>query len=439
MAFEGIAEKLQNVFKKLTSRGKLSETDIKAAMREVKLVLLEADVNFVVVKKFIKELSEKAVGESILESLTPGQQVVKLVRDELTQLLGGTQAEVKSGNPTVILMMGLQGAGKTTFCAKLAGYYKKQGRNPLLVACDIYRPAAIKQLHVVGEQVHVDVFDEGQENPSKIYKDARLYATKNANDIIIVDTAGRLHIDDEMMGELKKLKETANPTETLLVLDAMTGQDAVNAASTFHENIGIDGVILTKIDGDTRGGAAMSVRAVTGKPIKFVGTGEKLDNIEPFYPDRMASRILGMGDVLTLIEKAENAFEEKKQLELQQKITKDQLTLEDFLDQLEQFKDMGSMSDILAMMPGGNKLSNLQVDEKQMERTKAIVLSMTREERRNPGVINGSRRKRIAAGSGTQIQDVNRLLNQFEQMRKMLRQFTGKGGKKRRGLFKMPF
>ncbi|MDL2237265.1 signal recognition particle protein [Christensenellaceae bacterium OttesenSCG-928-K19] len=439
MAFEGIAEKLQNVFKKLTSRGKLTEADIKAAMREVKLVLLEADVNFIVVKKFIKDLSEKAVGEHILESLTPGQQVVKLVRDELTELLGGTQAEVKSGNPTVILMMGLQGAGKTTFCAKLAGYYKKQGRKPLLVACDIYRPAAIKQLHVVGEQVGVDVFDEGQENPSKIYKNAMQFATRNACDIIIVDTAGRLHIDDEMMGELKELKQTANPTETLLVLDAMTGQDAVNAATTFNDNIGIDGVILTKIDGDTRGGAAMSVRAVTGKPIKFVGTGEKLDNIEPFYPDRMASRILGMGDVLTLIEKAETAFEEKKQIELQQKISKDQLTLEDFLEQLEQLKDMGSMSDILSMMPGGNKLANMQVDEKQMERTKAIVLSMTLEERRDPHIINGPRRKRIAAGSGTQIQDVNRLLNQFDQMRKMLKQFTGKGGKKRRGMFKMPF
>ncbi len=439
MAFEGIAEKIQAVFAKLTSKGKLSESDIKAAVREVKLVLLEADVNFLVVKKFVKELAEKAVGTSILESLTPGQQVIKLVRDELTELLGGKQSEIKSGNPTVILMMGLQGAGKTTFCGKLAGYFKKQGRNPLLVACDIYRPAAIKQLHVVGDQIGVEVFDMGQDNPSKIYGEAMKHATKSAQDVIIVDTAGRLHIDDDMMGELKELKQTANPTETLLVLDAMTGQDAVNAATTFNDNIGIDGVILTKIDGDTRGGAAMSVRAVTGKPIKFVGVGEKLKDIEPFYPDRMASRILGMGDVLSLIEKAESAFEEKKAAELQKKITKNQLTLEDFLDQMEQLSDMGSMSDIMAMMPGASKLKGMSLDEKALERTKAIVRSMTREERLNPQMINGSRRKRIAAGSGTQIQDVNRLLNQFEQMKKMLKQFTGKGGKKRGRMGGFPF
>jgi signal recognition particle subunit SRP54 len=437
MAFEGIAEKIQSIFAKLTSRGKLSEADIKAAMREVKLVLLEADVNFIVVKNFIKRLSEKAVGAQVLESLTPGQQVIKLVRDELTELLGGREAGITSGSPTVIMMMGLQGAGKTTFCAKLAGHLKKLGRKPLLVACDIYRPAAIKQLHVMGEQAGVDVFDEGQEKPAKIYKDALVHAIKNACDVIIVDTAGRLHIDDEMMRELKELKQTAQPTETLLVLDAMTGQDAVNAATTFHEEVGIDGVILTKIDGDSRGGAAMSVRAVTGKPIKFVGTGEKLSDIEPFYPDRMASRILGMGDVLSLIEKAEDAFEEKKAVELQKKISKDQLTLEDFLDQMEQLSDMGSMSDILAMMPGGSKLKNMQVDEKQLGRTKAIVLSMTPEERRSPHIINGPRRKRIARGSGTQIQDVNRLLTQFDQMKKMLRQFTGKG--KRKGMMKFPF
>lgn len=438
MAFEGVAEKLQSLFSKLTSRGKLSEVDIKAAMREIKLVLLEADVNFAVVKNFIKDLSEKATGVEILESLTPGQQVIKLVRDEMAQLLGGSHTDIKSGNPTIILMMGLQGAGKTTFCAKLAGWYKKQGRKPLLVACDIYRPAAIKQLHVVGEQVGVDVFDKGQQNPSETFKEALHHATVSAEDVIIVDTAGRLHIDDDMMAELKQLKQTANPTETLLVLDAMTGQDAVNAATTFNDNIGIDGIIMTKIDGDTRGGAAMSVRAVTGKPIKFVGVGEKLTDIEQFHPDRMASRILGMGDVLTLIEKAENAFEEKKSRELQQKISKDQLTLEDFLEQMEQLKDMGSMSDILAMMPGGAKLKGMQFDEKQLARTKAIVLSMTREERINPQIINGSRRRRIAAGSGTQIQEVNRLLNQFDQMKKMLKQFTGKGGK-RRGKMKLPF
>ena len=441
MAFEGIAEKLQNVFRKLTARGKLSEGDIKTAMREVKLVLLEADVNFLVVKKFIKELSEKAVGSGILESLTPGQQVIKLVRDELTELLGGKQSEIKLAGspPTVIMIMGLQGGGKTTFCAKLAGYYKKQGKKPLLVACDIYRPAAIKQLHVVGEQVGVDVFDMGQDNASKIYKEALKQANKLGCDIIIVDTAGRLHIDDEMMAELRDLKQTAKPTETLLVLDAMTGQDAVNAATTFNDNIGIDGVILTKIDGDTRGGAAMSVRAVTGKPIKFVGVGEKLTDIEPFYPDRMASRILGMGDVLTLIEKAETAFEEKSALELQKKISKDQLTLEDFLDQMEQLQDMGSLSDIMAMMPGGNKLKGMTLDEKQLERTKAIVRSMTTEERRNPQVINASRRRRISAGSGTSVQEVNRLLNQFDQMKKMLKQFSGKGGKKRGMMGRMPF
>ncbi|MEF9989940.1 MAG: signal recognition particle protein [Christensenellaceae bacterium] len=441
MAFEGIAEKLQNIFRKLTSRGKLSEADIKAAMREVKLVLLEADVNFLVVKKFIKELSEKAIGASILDSLTPGQQVIKLVRDELTELLGGKQSEIKmaSSPPTVILMMGLQGAGKTTFCAKLAGYYKKHNKKPMLVACDIYRPAAIKQLHVVGEQVGADVFDMGQEKTSIIYKNALKQASKLGCDMIIVDTAGRLHIDEEMMTELKELKATANPTETLLVLDAMTGQDAVNAATTFHDNIGIDGVILTKVDGDTRGGAAMSVRAVTGKPIKFVGIGEKLTDIEPFYPDRMASRILGMGDVLTLIEKAESAFEEKSAMDLQKKIAKDQLTLEDFLDQMEQIQSMGSMSDILAMMPGGNKLSGMTLDEKQLERTKAIVKSMTIAERRNPQIINGSRRKRICAGSGTNVQEVNRLLNQFEQMKKMLKQMTGKSGKRKGGMMKMPF
>jgi len=441
MAFEGIAEKLQNVFKKLTSRGKLSEKDIKEAMREVKLALLEADVNFLVVKRFIKDLTEKAIGSGILDSLTPGQQVIKLVRDEMTALLGSKQSEIKmaANPPTVILMMGLQGAGKTTFCAKLAGYYKKQGKKPLLVACDIYRPAAIKQLHVVGEQVGVDVFDRGQENASKIYQEALKQATKLACDMVIVDTAGRLHIDDEMMEELKSLKETANPTDTLLVLDAMTGQDAVNAATAFNDNIGIDGVVMTKIDGDTRGGAAMSVRAVTGKPIMFVGTGEKLTDIEPFHPDRMASRILGMGDVLSLIEKAETAFEEKKALELQQKISKDQLTLEDFLDQMEQLKDMGPLQDVLAMIPGAGKMANMQVDEKQLERNKAIVLSMTVEERRNPQILNASRRKRIAAGSGMSIQDVNRLLNQFEQMKKMLKQFSGKGGKKRKGMFNMPF
>ncbi len=436
-AFEGIAEKLQNVFRKLTSKGKLSEGDVKEAMKEIKNVLLAADVNYLVVKRFIKELTEKATGAEILESLTPGQQVIKLVRDEMTHLLGDIHTDIKMAGapPTVVLMMGLQGAGKTTFCAKLAGYYKKKGKRVLLVACDIYRPAAIKQLHVVGDQVGVEVFDRGQIEPSKIVKEAVQHAQKLASDIIIVDTAGRLHIDEDMMSELKKLKETSKPHETLLVLDAMTGQDAVNAATTFNDSIGIDGVVLTKIDGDTRGGAAMSVRAVTGKPIKFVGTGEKLSEMEPFHPDRMTSRILGMGDVLSLIEKAEANFEEKKTLELQKKIAKNELTFEDFLDQMEQLQNMGPLEEILGMLPGGAKMKGMQVDEKQLARTKAIVLSMTPKERRNPQIINGSRRKRIAAGSGTSIQEVNRMLNQFENMKKMMKQFTGKGAKRKMSRF----
>lgn len=438
MAFEGIAEKLQKVFGKLTSRGKLTKSDVKAAMREVKLVLLEADVNYSVVKDFIARVSEEAMGEKVLESLTPGQQVIRIVRDELTNLLGGRPSDLRSANPTIIMMMGLQGAGKTTFCGKLAQHYKKQGRTPLLVACDVYRPGAIDQLHIVGDQAGVDVFDMGTSKPVDIYKAALQHAARSASDVIIVDTAGRLHIDEDMMDELAGLKALANPTETLLVLDAMTGQDAVNAASTFDSKVGIDGVILTKIDGDTRGGAAMSVRAVTGKPIKFVGTGEKLGDMEPFYPDRMASRILGMGDVLTLIEKAETAFEEKKALELQKKISKEQLNLEDFLDQMEQLSEMGSVSDILAMIPGGNKLKGMTLDEKQLERTKAIVRSMTHQERINPSIINGSRRRRIAAGSGTQIQDVNRLLGQFDQMKKMLKKLTGKG-KGKKGRISLPF
>lgn len=438
MAFEGIAEKLQKVFGKLTSRGKLTKSDVKAAMREVKLVLLEADVNYSVVKDFIARVSEEAMGEKVLESLTPGQQVIRIVRDEMTELLGGKPSDLRSANPTIIMMMGLQGAGKTTFCGKLAQHYKKQGRTPLLVACDVYRPGAIDQLHIVGDQAGVDVFDMGTSKPVDIYKAALQHAARSASDVIIVDTAGRLHIDEDMMDELAGLKALANPTETLLVLDAMTGQDAVNAASTFDSKVGIDGVILTKIDGDTRGGAAMSVRAVTGKPIKFVGTGEKLGDMEPFYPDRMASRILGMGDVLTLIEKAETAFEEKKALELQKKISKEQLNLEDFLDQMEQLSEMGSVSDILAMIPGGNKLKGMTLDEKQLERTKAIVRSMTHQERINPSIINGSRRRRIAAGSGTQIQDVNRLLGQFDQMKKMLKKLTGKG-KGKKGRISLPF
>ncbi len=440
MAFEGLADKLQNVFKKLTGKGKLSENDIKEAMREVKLALLEADVNFLVVKKFVKAVSEKAVGKEVLESLTPGQQVIRIVRDEMTSLLGGKLSEIKiaSKPPTIILMAGLQGAGKTTMCGKLGKYFSKNGKSPLLVACDIYRPAAIQQLKVVGEQAGVPVFELGQERPNKIFREALKQAQRNGNDMMILDTAGRLHIDPEMMGELKKLKEEAKPTETLLVIDAMTGQDAVNAAKAFNEEVELTGVILTKVDGDTRGGAALSVKDVTGKPIKFVGVGEKLTDIEPFHPDRMTSRILGMGDVLSLIEKAESAFDEKKALEMQKKMRSDQMDLNDFLEQMQQMKNMGSMQDILAMMPGGAKLGNLNIDEKQLGHTEAIIRSMTMKERENPGIINGSRRKRIAKGSGVTVQDVNRLLNQFEQMKKMLKQFGGKKGKKR-GLMGLPF
>lgn len=439
MAFEGLADKLQNVFRKLTGKGKLSEADIKVAMREVKLALLEADVNFLVVKKFIKSVSEKAVGQTVLESLTPGQEVIRIVRDEMTQLLGGTLSDIKiaSNPPTVILMAGLQGAGKTTMCGKLGKYFLKKGKTPMLVACDIYRPAAIQQLKVVGEQAGVPVFEMGQEKPYKIYQAALKEARKNGNDMLILDTAGRLHIDEDMMAELKRLRDEAQPTETLLVIDAMTGQDAVNAAKAFNEEVELTGVILTKVDGDTRGGAALSVREVTGKPIKFVGVGEKLTDIELFHPDRMTSRILGMGDMLSLIEKAEKNFDEKKALEMQQKMRSDQLNLNDFLEQMQQMKSMGSMQDILAMLPGGNKLAGMSVDEKQMARTEAIIQSMTMKERENPGIINGSRRKRIAKGSGVSVQDVNRLLNQFEQMKKMLKQFTGKRGKRR--MMGLPF
>jgi len=441
MAFEGIADKLQAVFSKLKNRGKLSESDIKAAMREIKLALLEADVNFVVVKDFIKSVTEKCMGHEILESLTPGQQVIDVVNQEMIELLGGKAEDLKlSGMPPVkIMMMGLQGAGKTTFCAKLAQYLMKKGKHPMLVACDIHRPAAITQLHVVGEQVGAKVFDMGQEPVEKVYAAALKEANSQACDVMIIDTAGRLHVDDEMMEELRGLKAAVQPDESLLVVDAMIGQDAVNAAKVFNDEVGYDGVILTKIDGDARGGAAMSVRAVTGKPIKFVGTGEKLGDIELFHPDRMASRILGMGDVLTLIDKAKDAFDEKKAVELQRKISKNDLTLEDFLDQMEQVKNMGDMNDVLKMLPGGNKLTGMTVDEKQMDRTAAIVKSMTLEERRNPAILNASRRKRIAAGSGTKIQDVNRLLNQFEQMKKMMKQFSGGKGRRGRMMRNMPF
>jgi len=439
MAFEGLSDKLQNIFKKLTGKGKLTEADIKVAMREVKLALLEADVNFLVVKKFVKAVSEKCVGSEVLESLTPGQQVIKIVRDEMVALLGEKLSDIKfaSQPPTVILMAGLQGAGKTTMCGKLAMHFKKKGKKPFLVACDIYRPAAIDQLKVVAGQAEVPVFEMGQEKPSKIFKNAKVEANRLGCDVIIVDTAGRLHIDEDMMRELKELRDTAEPHETLLVIDAMTGQDAVNAAKAFNEEVELSGVILTKVDGDTRGGAALSVKDVTGKPIKFVGTGEKLTDLEPFHPDRMASRILGMGDVLTLIEKAEANFDQKKAEETMRKMRTQEFNLNDFLDQLEQMRGM-DMNEMLAMMPGGSKLQGLTIDEKAMGHTRAIIQSMTRKERENPNVLNASRRKRIAAGSGTSVQEVNRLMNQFEQMKKMMKMLTGGGKKKKRGFGGFP-
>ena len=444
MAFEGLSEKLQNVFKKLSGRGKLSEKDVKEAMREVKLALLEADVNFLVVKDFIKKVSARATGQEVMESLTPGQQVIKIVNDEMTALMGSEQSKVTfaSNPPTVYMLVGLQGAGKTTMCGKLAAHLRKQyGRTPLLAACDIYRPAAIKQLQVVGEKLSIPVFERGQEDPVETAKAAVAEAERRGCDLVIIDTAGRLHVDEAMMQELVNIKEAIHPSEILLTVDAMTGQDAVNVAKTFNELLDVSGVILTKLDGDTRGGAAISVRAVTGKPIKFSGVGEKLTDIEPFYPDRMASRILGMGDVLSLIEKAQESFDQKKAEELAKKMVKNQFTLEDFLEQMQQMKNMGSMQEMLAMLPGGSKLGDLQVDEKALARTEAIILSMTPAERQNPDLINGSRRKRIAKGCGLQIQDVNRLLNQYEQSKKLMKQFGGMGkkGKKRFGGMRLPF
>ncbi len=442
MAFEGVSQKLQAIFKKLNSRGKLNENDVKEAMREIKLALLEADVNFLVVKQFVKTVSERAVGSEVLESLTPGQQVVKIVNEELTRLMGGENAKLEFGTdkPAVILMAGLQGAGKTTMCGKLGAYIKKQyGKQPLLVACDIYRPAAIKQLQVVGEKLELPVYEHGTQDPVQTAKEAIEEAKRRFLDVVIVDTAGRLHIDADMMDELKRIRDAIDPVEILLVVDAMTGQDAVNVAKNFHETIELTGVILTKLDGDTRGGAALSVRQVTGKPIKFSGIGEKLTDIEPFYPDRMANRILGMGDVLTLIEKAQSAFDEKKAAEMAEKMKTNSFTLDDFLDQMEQMSSMGSMEDILKMIPGmdAGKMKGAQIDEKQMARTKAIIQSMTRQERTNPELLNASRRKRIARGSGTSIQEVNRLMNQFNASRQMMKQMSGRMKKGKRG--GMPF
>ena len=448
MIFEGLSDKLQGALSKLKSKGKLTEKDVKDAMREVKLALLEADVNFKVVKYFIKKVQERCVGQEVMQSLTPAQHVIKIVNEELTTLMGDVQSKVviSPKPPTVIMMVGLQGAGKTTTSGKLGSYFKKQGKRPLLVACDVYRPAAIKQLQVVGEKLEIPVFNMGdKESPINIAKAGLSHAIKNNNDLVIIDTAGRLHIDENLMDELKSIKSEVRPHEILLVVDSMTGQDAVNVAESFNEALGVDGVILTKLDGDTRGGAALSIRAVTQKPIKFIGMGEKLDDLEPFYPDRMASRILGMGDILSLIEKAQENIDLDKARELEQKIKKQDLDFEDFLQQMEQIQNMGPLDKILGMMPGmGNikdQLGDVDLNGKEMKRTKAIIQSMTVEERRNPNILNASRKKRIAKGSGNTVQDVNRLIKQFNEMKKMMKMFTGsqKSMKKRGGFAGLPF
>lgn len=446
MVFESLADKLQQTFKKLRGRGKLSESDVSEALREVRMALLEADVNFKVAKEFVARVKERAVGQEVLGSLTPAQHVIKIVNDELTELLGGTQSRItiSSRPPTVIMLVGLQGAGKTTTAGKLANLLRKQNKKPLLVAGDIYRPAAIKQLQVLGEQLDLPVFTLGdKESPVMIAEKAIQHANAYARDVVIIDTAGRLHINEELMDELKSIKKTVKPHEILLVVDAMTGQDAVNVAESFNEALGIDGVILTKLDGDARGGAALSIKSVTGRPIKFAGMGEKLDALETFHPDRMASRILGMGDVLSLIEKAQTSINLEQAQEMEKKLRKDSFTLDDFLDQLQQVRKLGPLDQILGMLPGmGNlkKLQGMEFDEKELKRVEAVIQSMTKKERRDPSIINGSRRKRIASGSGTKVQDVNRLLKQFVEARKMMKKFQEmqKSGKKPGG-FKLPF
>ena len=433
MAFEGLSERLENSFKKLRAKGKLTESDVKEAMREVRLALLEADVNYKVSKEFTKKVTERAIGQDVMESLTPGQMVIKIVNEELTELMGGSEARlaIAKNPPTIVMMCGLQGSGKTTHSAKLARKLKKEGHRPLLVACDVYRPAAIKQLQVVGGQVGVPVFEMGPEDPVTIAAEAVKYAKDHGNDYVLIDTAGRLHIDEALMAELTNIRATVHPHEILLVIDAMTGQDAVNVAKSFNETLGIDGVILTKLDGDTRGGAALSVRAVTGKPIKFVGTGEKLDNLETFHPSRMASRILGMGDVLSFIEKAEMALDEKKAAELEAKLAKNKFDLNDLLDQFEQIERMGSLRDTIKLIPGiGKQIKDEDIDEKAFDRFRAIIYSMTKEERANPEIINPSRKRRIAAGCGRKVEDVNKLLAQFKQMQKMVKQIGGNKGPK---------
>lgn len=448
MIFEGLSDKLQGALSKLKSKGKLTEKDVKDAMREVKLALLEADVNFKVVKDFVKKVQERCVGQEVMTSLTPGQHVIKIVNEELTSLMGDVSSKIMISPkpPTIIMMVGLQGAGKTTTSGKLGGYFKKQGKRPLLIACDIYRPAAIKQLQVVGEKLDIPVFNMGdKESPVNIAKAGLSHAIKNNHDLVIIDTAGRLHIDEALMDELKSIKSEVKPHEILLVVDSMTGQDAVNVSESFNEALGVDGVILTKLDGDTRGGAALSIRAVTQKPIKFIGMGEKLDDLEQFHPDRMASRILGMGDILSLIEKAQESLDLDKAKELEQKIKKQDLDFEDFLEQMEQIQNMGPLDKILGMIPGmGNikdQLGDVDLNGKEMKRTKAIVQSMTLQERRDPSILNASRKKRIARGSGTSVQDVNRLIKQFNDMKKMMKMFTGsqKSMKKRGGFPGLPF
>ena len=433
MAFEGLTEKISATFKKLRGKGRLKEADVKEAMREIRMALLEADVSYKVCKDFTNTVTQRCIGADVLESLTPAQMIVKIVNEELTRLMGSDvrHITINPNGPTVVMMVGLQGAGKTTNGSRLAGLMKRQGKNPLLVACDIYRPAAITQLKVCGEKLGIPVFDRGTQDPVQTAREAVQYARQRGYDMVFLDTAGRLHVDEALMQELKNIKAAVSPDEIMLVVDAMTGQDAVNAAQSFHEWLDIDSVLLSKLDGDARGGAALSVRAVTGKPVKFAGVGEKLEDIEPFHPDRMASRILGMGDVLSLIEKAEKAYDAKKAAEMEEKMRSNRFTLQDFYDQLVQMKSMGSMQDILAQLPGGGAMKNVQVDERQMARTEAIILSMTPKERENPDIIQASRKRRIAAGAGVKVEDVNRLLKSFDQMRKLMKQFSGPGmGKK---------
>ena len=433
MAFEGLSSRLQEITRKLKGKTRITQSDLKEMLREVKLALLEADVNYKIVKEFISTIETKALGQDVLASLTPGQQVIKIVKDELVELLGGTESKINftPNPPTVIMLVGLQGSGKTTTSGKLANLLRKQGKNPLLVACDVYRPAAIKQLQVVGKQLNITVYaNETSKDVVHIAKQAMNVAISKMNDVVILDTAGRLHIDEELMQELKNIKANIKPHEILLVVDAMTGQDAVNVATSFNETLGIDGVILTKLDGDTRGGAALSVKKVTSRPIKFAATGEKLSDIEVFHPERMASRILGMGDILSIIEKAEETFDEQEAIKLEEKLRKQEFDLDDYLTQLRQMKKMGSFSSILKMIPGMNKFKDLKVDDKEFVKIEAIICSMTKKERRNPKILNGSRRKRIANGSGTTVQEVNKFMNSFEMTQKMMKQMKSKGGMK---------